>query len=44
MLLNISKKENLQVFLNKVIYPGELNGEFNFVAGDLSDKIVQNFS
>ena len=43
LLLNVSKKENLQVFINKQVYPGELNGEYNFVAGDLSDQIIKNF-
>ena len=43
LLLNVTNRKNLQVYVHRKNYPSQLEGEFTFAAGDLPDQVLQQF-
>ena len=41
LLLNITNRERLQVYIHKRNYPSELPDEHEFAVGDLPDHVLQ---
>ena len=44
LLLNVSKKKDLQIFIHKTSYPSELRNEYDYALGDVPEHVLKAMS
>ena len=44
LLLNVSKKKDLQIYINSRSYPSDLRNEYEFAVGDIPEQVIRAMS